>query len=1384
MAELDPEIKHVNWTPSNENIATGYRQQETALGAEPGTLNPESAWLVQFGAGKFLGVVDGILVTDPYPYKDIMALLLNDGNTAGAEPCEEDGAKATGVGPFCDQDKEDGEFFTSKCYNQETVKCVQARASEDNTRKFIDWFTVYKENNPGDNGVKPSILLAEDTAEKALKSCLKKIKKTCNCQKCRVEFKFPPSPPGPVDPTPVPDPSVTKTPITKVDPTSHRIDTSSNYGVIPYVMGRYVVGGNIIELSGPAVSEFGYSDTDKEGQVTITIERLNIISLRVGVCAGAMDALMRVWIGPTLIYNATDTQDGRDDMLQAIYAGSAYKTERQKKIAPYVTMHKGTETEKISGGVFGMYPSYRGLCTVNIGNLDIGLFNDGAFPDIRIDIAQYADSVTTLLESDNFPSFGSDSTDTLIYVPEMNTFVTQYTNTVVIMEADTLKVRKQLTIPNLVRAVPFKTGEFFVNYPPISTSFYDPFDPLTILGYFDTGQNEFFDSEGNSTLIQDVQFPTIIKSAAIPALRQDALSNTTATGFNYYDIEAGGLQYISQDVATKQAFLSEAYLRTFPTPYTQIKAEYLLKANTNGANRIYAFSFTSYTANDLSIEQDGLMLEVTPTTGVPNISTNPEIDSREEISSTFIPIPNTSLWGTESSGIVLDYVIRNFTDNTFILFITTPTKKMKIKIRHDGSVVWNSPSLTPHPKKQLSIGERTSVFNKGKFIFVGTDNNMYELDCDAANEEFYPRTKLKGSLVSFGLPNIAGGQFYDATNNSLVYRNVNGLLSKIYLSRLTAQNVTISREIFKLLLKRNFPREMLIKNSISPSNTIIGYAITTERSLADIFKDMAVLFDFTVFEQGSQILFRDALIASTNNFVIADRTQHTQSVKEVQTKADFERTAQVTIKYFELDDKGIIEATQIANLNELDTERFIKEDISLLAVDTEENMWLRAERILYTDKIGQQQISISLLPRDHQIFIGDTITVDNEVFTIKSVTATSSGEQALVGIKYNAGNVTDLVVGASPNVATNTGIPYGVKGDVLFINALTDKDSLECLRTNQLVYTYVTDLPENTGTVVTFTSSVTNKSYRSYPHAKNSYGGKIVDDLGRVNSTVFTTQNNIFGIQFDSPEAVSLLKQYANKYDVLLNDVDNYIICEGEFIRFANFAVDPDGVTVYITNYYRGYRGTDAYFKSHLGARCFLYTADTIKAVNVDAKETDSVNFRVRGRTYTPLIGEEVYQNYTLSNRGGARPWAPTIHYSRFNTVRYAGSHKVLRRENYNFADFFLTSNSFASRKYKYKISTWSSQLPEVSEYFSALKGNTAEFTVPPSEELLDVPMDISFNYTGSTIPDLIRSIQNSKRAISVAQSYVYNDGSVIQGLPGLRIGPTTGWDTVQRYGF
>lgn len=146
-----------------------------------------------------------------------------------------------------------------------------------------------------------------------------------------------------------------------------RVQTSAYGGAIPYVIGKQRLSGNIIWADEKKTYQIK-NKTGKGGPTTVTTGYT--VSMLIGICAGPILGVSRVWANGELII---DSRAAVKPLVGQLYLGDMAQT-------------ADPTYQSIVGA--GNAPAYRGLAYISLTNYDLGA--SGVVPQFSFEVVRGA----------------------------------------------------------------------------------------------------------------------------------------------------------------------------------------------------------------------------------------------------------------------------------------------------------------------------------------------------------------------------------------------------------------------------------------------------------------------------------------------------------------------------------------------------------------------------------------------------------------------------------------------------------------------------------------------------------------------------------------------------------------------------------------------------------------------------------------------------------------------------------------------------------------------------------------------------------------------------------------------------------------------------------
>lgn len=1222
--------------------------------------------------------------------------------------CKDEEGSINGVGPNCATMKEIGERDTAVCYYRHTRDCLEewreviyesserfAEILQFNVEAAIDAtssptrygtppiqqnFVVSGERGEAYDDVKRPLDPEREIyvkGKEAYDECIEKIEDDCECKQCvwTVTYAEPPEEPDDDEEEPPEDgdePEEEPTGFDPLKPEFADISTTSNFDVIPRVWGRYVVGGNIIWVGNirTLIDEVTY-DTSVTGRVT-AVTYNSFADIHLGLCAGTVDDVLRVWFDEVLLVNnivGDDVRNSATDYDVSTMAPNPYDLSNLDGSKAKVVLRNGSSTQKVSSLCskregFGRVPAYRDLAYIDIRGLNISSMG-GKFPEVRVEVATKSEDEIHAVES---APISGVSPLRLNVDPRSGQLSVTTASALKILDWDTLDTRWETPLGS-TSDVLLQTESGFVcvvrehmGYQKALTydqSFSDRITTLTEL-YVDGEINE--------------------ESLARPYLWFDAESLRYKDLLVYTD-QYERVCYLIYDFS-EEAMESLPYvMETFPSTF-------------RGGGTTQAAALVS-TAEGVVYDQ-----YLTTSTGI-TVSRHTVVDSsgalvRTMTSDDYVETTVDNLWKSGVSATV-QQVVLSAADNTLLILTQEDADTYLYKVgATDLAVYWKTLLTWDVPAWGQSSMSALARAASQELHFLSNDSELIHVDLSDGT------ATLVSTLAASGLPLYVsgGGQFFDGRTNSLTYLSEDETVVRVLLDRVSPLRVSVAEIVEDLAV---FARiSDIVDASALEGVTVAGYAIQEPTSLRGFLEEVGPFLHIGLIDDGTRLTLVDKSAAATP--VVID--EDTDIIVETLSTSRLSPSSVIdtlTVTHVSVDDTGMFQSVQTVTTRGDEDAGFpvtASYDLNI----NEEPLVMRqfAEKTLTSTRRERASVDIALLPRKLAVAPGDTISLAGSVYRVGSSTVDPSN---IVVLAATGSSQEDLAVTAE---MSSVPIPTGVNltkvgsGDmlrpvVLFINALSNEDSLRSTAGRQIVYSLV-ESGSDTFDSVTVNVRVNEQEYTipdrfglpaaavtvdipqsplfsSGAHTKAAHQGHLMSppmDFFTRTAPFTSNADDEMTVRFARESSVAFiatLRSYdAPAYEVLESETENILIVDAELIKFGSYEI-VDSLTVRFYNLFRGWRGTEPYMThgvyhyiaddedfdlsdsefsadtypyNGVKGRVYLYTSDTVKPISMTPSHT---KLRASARVFLSGAAPAGYRRLEFAvttDAGSARPWSPT----------------------------------------------------------------------------------------------------------------------------------------------
>lgn len=1181
-------------------------------------------------------------------------------DTEFAKSCKDKDGQIKGIGPKCTTDEEVGKKEYALCYYDHVFDCmtvymheweppcqrlVAAIASGGTCDPCLDRIRLAYEKMT-------KCIDGQDTRQGTTGGAAAK----CECKNCLEKLLYgycgaKPCPP-PDDPTvdPPVDPNVeTENPLT-----TKVFKTSSKYGIIPRVFGRYVTNGNIIWVGNRVDLDITYTKTLDGGHTEVIEDSVTKVDFLLGLSIGELSDLLRVWVDKRLVFNATLPLDedgnvalnafntGATDIDLSSLADSDYEMARLLTFKPTISFLSGDAAQKVQQNYatdvgWGRCPAHRNIALVMFRDVDLRLFTN-AFPEFEFDVIseppqdilpKTESAVLTLdagyLEVDQATGLVIvRDGDTLTYL-NLNTFEEQYST----------------TITDLDSVMTMKSGHLFAADTNGDAFAVQPYKNIIRHAYGPTNAPSEF---GTASFVAytDIRIPF------------DVAFITSAGGGVYsywfdYNLDIG---YVGGTIAALPSYLIHDASIT----------------GIDGMLYYFQFLLPSGTQNDMKIRRYKI-------TDLGLVVLEPPVLTTTTLLA--------ATWGGATTGVTLDKVLRDPSDNGFVLLFSTG---YIVKLDIDLAVVWTSQTTYMWPTFS-KVGEARAGLASPLYYYVATTGELVSVALSDGTVTVVEDLNARG----YALP--AGAQYYDAKTASVIYVSDADTLVRVFPGRIIPDRMPISTIIDRLVEQVGVDASIIDTSGIADVS-VDGYYIDAKTTVRDEIIKLGRLYQFTAVDNGRKLaLVKESV---TNTPIALDESDVLLDSVDVERVINEDFTDGVTLTFFNIDDTGLFEVTQSISLKPDDEKKPTVEEISIQVNDTPENVRPLLEQLLQMKIAARRTFVAALMPKYVRLTPRDRVSWNGVVYRLHN-DLKGSGSESLVGGSWFDPDIVQFSAEIAPNqqytddhnARPTVRDPY--RPIALFMNAVTDEDQSRCLRGSdlQVLYTGI-DAPSRIGI------NPTQFGFRMYKRPADDIATADMFDLtggtnGRIifnppqpipDSPTYNTNMHTEGvhigyllqapddttwqfktdttssliIKFDHEDTKDYFVTYANKYDVLESPRVNLLVVGREYIQFHGFVVDVDNRTVTFSTLYRGKFGTEPYMGTHeVGEHCFLYTPETFKVAECDPA------FTKRRQTAKLFIRRSVFAGTPAvdwglrADAGSARPYGPS---------------PAIYRRNRTFADF------------------------------------------------------------------------------------------------------------------
>lgn len=1013
---------------------------------------------------------------------------------------------------------------------------------------------------------------------------------------------------------------------------------TSDYGLnIPIVFGSDKLTGNIIWQDQIETHQFEIDDECFTYQT---------ISFAIGLAAGEINGILRLWMGDKLLVDNVIGTDGTGIAQQtggAVFGTQVNLIDPDSPLAGLpdeaqsaeITIFTGSEIQVPSEAIidnegFDNSPAYRGLAYIVFENF---VLTQGNVPDI------YAE-VTSNTEADVPRLFGDVSSSTPFSILFANWLYYDVDNDrihvfatgsggdgVASFVGNTLEEFQTSVWDNVIGE---NTGNVTRAWPTSKGTLVFPVGSAgnsVPLGHYDPFTNTYLNELGEASgSLTHTGTSTVFPDVASQMMQAQGSRDIVTDLFFVVGLSGNEVTIIEFDHEFR------SMRRVGPTILDTLQSESILApltlkdnagqqwADGTSANGQFMFAFTyDDSADGWNVRRYTVRSE--------------DVDSVENATAVvhgFIP---SATWG---DGFTMDFdeVYTDQIDGTFILMASPPgassrsPKIIKYNPLTNGVVAVRDLPHAPTSERHMMRGFTQADQVLG---YLTQNGNVLQINTRTLDVEVLP------SLADEGLPSRSfPGQWFNGYENSITY--VSGTagqkITKVFLKRLNRQTVELPEVVRTLLEKIGIEGNRVAVSSIN-ALSLNGYTVPQVASLRTIFSELAQVFRFDVVESDGKILYQargGSSTATIDEKYMGDLGGDAGWLRETQEN-EFGRIRKLALTYRDLDREYArnVQTIQLPKINdtEFGAEAAISVDVPIvLRADDAKQL---AEIILYAKNVYNSTYEMNLPPRFLQIDPGDVVTANMDDgrsidMRVRQVTKGDDNALQMSLTKEDPAIYTDQVnlFGALGRFDPSVIPLFDARIDPCFIQVpYIEESEAEILAQ---YHTYLTLLPN--GDNVTFDKPVTvtlnadaGKTFTLDPPNNLPTWGVVISPLDTV--------PDYFGTDFGSVMRVKMVSftggtpTSATIEQLMEDPTRNLCASANELFQFAN--VTDEGNNVYrFDTFFRARNGTEENVAAHFpGDKFMLFNSDSVMKLQIPAEQPNQFIATVGFATNNPFQRKE-----------------------------------------------------------------------------------------------------------------------------------------------------------------
>lgn len=989
--------------------------------------------------------------------------------------------------------------------------------------------------------------------------------------------------------------------------------TSSTYErVIERVYGTHIVTGNVFWTSDKiATARNNVRLNRSTGLYENVATTRYFLTFALGLCAGEIQDVLRIWADDVLIYSRDYTSTS-SLVNGATINGAELGIDPAR---PYNTtfgqihVYTGGEDQSPSP-IMGDGLAYRGLAYIIFENFDITQ-SGGRLPTFRIEVMRNVDEtadpiLTNDITHDTSVTLGAVPTDLLYVLPATNTALIGGAGSGASTGRPGMRVIAYDTLDEIRGVVPgqtITTTKFYdlksvvpLNDKYLAVQSGDPTAqrPLSFLRNVSPSEMATF---GISAGVNNHSTTAVANLALTPYASIFETMRTTPGTTSYVLFAASdtdlGLFTLNMATGAFAPFVMFNDITSGPISKVVRYREYGGLTTAVPTIGDYAAAF-AMNAGRTAIEVKRLTLTHSEGLGYFDITQTPFSYS----------IPGTS-WGNVTSGAVLKDVIRLSYLDAFLLSVYSNGGSYLILWKPSG-VVWSS-RVTSLPVA-YSVGARMYDYPANDYAWIGTDNQVYSINLASGHV-----TQLSTPAVS-----CVGAQYYNPLEASILYISATYEISKLFLTHKRAAPQSLEAIVQDILIESGLEETEIDASALS-NVTLVGYKANNNTTASSILQQMAILYGLSFYEQSGMIVagLRARGAAST-----VGPDQYNGDRVDVKFIDSYSQLLSVSLTYNSRTNEYKDQTQSMRKTQFVRGTEFVSHIVNrahgwpVVMSDTEARAV--CERILFEDEIVPRSADVTVGPQFSTMSPGDLIylDVDGTVITMEILTIVEDfmnmsrklaareirpelfiEAASVIGVTDFSGRYTSDPL---PKPVATTPLVFPVPPPAhAEVSVVAGKNAIMMIGTDDGSATFVSrDVYYVNGDGVTRFGGT---------QTKRTLVGTLVTPPISTISYFSADKTSEMVIRFSTTEIADYLTNYASTAALLLAPIEaNMIIVGQEWIQYQTYEIAGDGLTVTFRGLHRGLRHTDDAIDNHTaGEMCALYVAGSIVEVKIPLRDED-----------------------------------------------------------------------------------------------------------------------------------------------------------------------------------